>query len=223
MASGLSEMALKMAGKRSEKSADKSPAMRRSNSAASCGYCARKASKRWRHAASAAAAPVHRFPGLGHVGSGISKGAAVQPSASRVACTSAAPSAAPCTSCVPALLGEPMPITVLQQIRVGLPLARAPCFLASTSAASIAIGVVSVHIGNHVPAIGLEALGRVVGEPAFDVAVDGDAVVVVKRHQLGQAQGAGERTGFVADAFHQATIAQEGIGEVIDDRCVHLG
>jgi hypothetical protein len=38
----------------------------------------------------------------------------------RVAAISSLPSGAPCTSCVPALFGEPLPMIVLQQISVGL-------------------------------------------------------------------------------------------------------
>ena len=41
-------------------------------------------------------------------------------------------------------------------------------------------GVVSVDVRHDVPAVALEALRRVVSEPALDVAVDGDAVVVVE-------------------------------------------
>jgi len=79
------------------------------------------------------------------------------------------------------------------------------------------LGVVAVDVGHDVPAVGLETLGRVVGEPAFDVAVDGDAVVVPEGSQLAQPPGAGERTGFVGDTFHQAAVAEEDPGAVIDD------
>ena len=57
--------------------------------------------------------------------------------------------------------------------------------------------VVSVDITDHVPVISFEALAGIVGEPGFDVAVDGDAVIVVKSDQLAQAPGAGQRAGFV--------------------------
>ena len=77
--------------------------------------------------------------------------------------------------------------------------------------------IVPVYLGDHVPAIGFKALGRVVGEPAFHMAVDRDAVVVVQRHQFGQAQGARQGTGLVADALHQAAVAQEHIGHVVHD------
>ena len=78
--------------------------------------------------------------------------------------------------------------------------------------------VVTVHIAHHGPAIGFEAGWRVVGEPAAHVAIDRDAVVVVEHDQLVQLPGAGQRTHFVADAFHQAAVADEGPGAVVDHR-----
>jgi hypothetical protein len=81
--------------------------------------------------------------------------------------------------------------------------------------------VMPIHRSNDMPTVSLKAFGRVVGEPAFHMAVDGNAVVVVQRDQPGQAQRAGQRADFVADAFHQATVAHEGVGEVIDDAVLH--
>ena len=77
--------------------------------------------------------------------------------------------------------------------------------------------VVPVDIADDVPAIGFKAFRRVVGKPAFDMAVDGDAIIVVEGNQFGEFPDAGQRTGFVRDAFHQATVAQEHIRIVIDD------
>src|SRR5690606_4974336 len=57
------------------------------------------------------------------------------------------------------------------------------------------VGIVAVYVADHAPAVGLEARGRVVGEPALDLAVDRDVVVVPERDQLAQAPGAGERGG----------------------------
>src|SRR5690606_30707891 len=76
----------------------------------------------------------------------------------------------------------------------------------------------SIDIPDDVPAIGLETLRCIVREPAADVAVDRNAVVIVKRDQLTEAQGTRQRTSFVADAFHKAPVAQENVGMVIDDR-----
>jgi hypothetical protein len=131
----------------------------------------------------------------------------------RAAAISASPSGAPCTSWVPALLGEPRPITVLQQISVGL----VGDGLGGSSAAFERRRIMAVDVRHHVPAIGFEALRRVVGEPAFDMAVDGNAVVVPEGGQLAQAPGAGQRAGLVRNAFHQAAVAEENIGAVIDD------
>ena len=104
-------------------------------------------------------------------------------------------------------------MTVLQQIRVGL--SRRLARLQQRGVDRV--DVVAVDVADHVPAVGLEALRGVVGEPAFDLAVDGDAVVVVEGDQLAQAQGAGQRADFVRDAFHQAAVAEEGVGVVVDD------
>src|SRR5690606_18200039 len=64
-----------------------------------------------------------------------------------------------------------------------------------------ALRIVAVHVADHVPAVGLEARRGVVGEPAGDVAVDRDVVVVPERDQLVQAPGARQRGGFVGDAL----------------------
>ena len=77
--------------------------------------------------------------------------------------------------------------------------------------------VVAIHIRNHMPAVGGEARRRIVGEPAFDMAVDRDAVVIVEGDQLGQTQRSGQRAGLVADALHHAAITQERIGVVVND------
>ena len=79
------------------------------------------------------------------------------------------------------------------------------------------IGIVAIDVGDHVPAAGRKALGRVIDEPRRHRAVDADAVVVVQRDQLVQAPRAGQRAGLVADALHQAAIAHKHIGVVVDD------
>ncbi len=77
-------------------------------------------------------------------------------------------------------------------------------------------GVVAIDVSEHLPAIGLEAPRGVVGEPALDMAVDRDAVVVIERDQLTQAERARQRTHLVRDALHEAAVADEGIGVVVD-------
>ncbi|SYD71601.1 Uncharacterised protein [Klebsiella pneumoniae] len=79
------------------------------------------------------------------------------------------------------------------------------------------VSVVTVHAAHHVPAVGFKAFGGVVGEPAFNVAVDGDAVVIIERHQFTQFQGTGQGAHFVRNAFHHAAVAHEGVGVVVDD------
>ena len=79
------------------------------------------------------------------------------------------------------------------------------------------VDVVAVDRADDVPAIGLEPGRRVVDEPGRHRAVDRDAVVVIDGDQLGQLPGAGQRAGFVADAFHQAPVAHQHIGVVVDD------
>ena len=47
--------------------------------------------------------------------------------------------------------------------------------------------------------------------------IDGDTVVIPEGDQLAQTQRTGPRTGRVGNAFHQATVAHEDPGVVIDD------
>ena len=77
--------------------------------------------------------------------------------------------------------------------------------------------VVAVDRADHVPAAGAETRGGVVGEPALHGAIDRDAVVVVERDQLVQLPHAGQRDRLLADALHQAAIAVEDVGVVVDD------
>ena len=138
--------------------------MRRSNSArelrdSACAY----ASKRSSHSRLARRAARRARPRPRRSSSGISNGACVQPSAARVAAISSAPSGAPCASRVPALSGAPLPMTVLQQISVGRVAARACAARSRASTASTSWPSTS---RDHVPAVGLEARRRVVGEPA---------------------------------------------------------
>src|SRR5690606_33434723 len=76
--------------------------------------------------------------------------------------------------------------------------------------------IVAVDAADHAPTVGLETRRGVVGEPALHLAVDRDAVVVPERDQLAQAPGAGQRSGFVRDALHQAAVAHEHPGAVVD-------
>ena len=59
------------------------------------------------------------------------------------------------------------------------------------------VSVATVHAAHHVPAVGFKAFRGVVGEPAFNVAVDGDAVVISTTHQFTQFQGTGQAVYFL--------------------------
>jgi len=75
----------------------------------------------------------------------------------------------------------------------------------------------AVDGAEHLPAVGFEALAGVIGEPSANVAVDGDLIVIVEDDELAEAQGAGQRTGFVGDPLHQTAIADRHVGVMIDD------
>jgi len=70
---------------------------------------------------------------------------------------------------------------------------------------------------DHVPAVGFETLRGIVEEPALDLAVDRDSVVVPESDQLAETEGPRERTGLVRYAFHHAAVTHEYIGEMIDN------
>ena len=79
------------------------------------------------------------------------------------------------------------------------------------------LAILAVHVWDDVPAVGLESHGRVVREPALNLAVDRNAVVVVDRDQLAELLHAREGGRFVRHALHHASVAHEHIGMVIDD------
>ena len=70
--------------------------------------------------------------------------------------------------------------------------------------------------GLHVPAAGREPGGMIVGNREVGPAVDGDRIVVEQNDELAEAQMAGEGDRLVADPFHQAAVAGNHIGVVID-------
>ena len=102
------------------RSAGSSPAMRRRNSRGELREGLFVGGEALVPVAAPAAAPARaRVPGRRRPPSGTSNGGWVQPIAARVAATSSSPSGAPCALAVPACFGDPLPITVLQQIRLG--------------------------------------------------------------------------------------------------------
>ena len=60
-----------------------------------------------------------------------------------------------------------------------------------------------------VPVLSAELCARVVGEARVNVAVDGDAVVVVDENEVVKPKVTGERDGLLADALLQAAVAGE--------------
>src|SRR3989338_4638575 len=114
--------------------AGNSPLMRRVNSAASFGKAALYSANLLFHNFSRPS-PLVRASHASYTCLGISNGGYFQPICSRVAATSASPSAAPCTSWVPDLLGEPAPMMVLQQISVGLSVTALAALIAASIAA----------------------------------------------------------------------------------------
>ena len=74
-----------------------------------------------------------------------------------------------------------------------------------------------MDVRHHVPTIGFEAFGRIVGEPAVHVTVDGDAVVIVEADEFAETQRAGQRARLVRDPLHEAAVANKHVAAVIDD------
>ena len=82
--------------------------------------------------------------------------------------------------------------------------------------------IVSVD-GLHVPACGFEALALVFAGRQVGFAVDGDLVVVPEYDELTQLEVTGEGNRLLAHALHQATVACNHIGEVVDQLVTAAG
>src|SRR5438552_8950218 len=87
--------------------------------------------------------------------------------------------------------------------------------LRSNNGAVDRLTIVTIYVRHHVPAIGFEALRRIVGKPTFDVPVNGDSVVIVEDDELAEAERPRQRARLVRDAFHQAAIANEHVSMVV--------
>ena len=68
----------------------------------------------------------------------------------------------------------------------------------------------------YLPVVGVEAFGGVVAKPVFDLAIDRDAIVVIKNNEFAQFESACERANLVRDALHEAAVAGEYVGVVVD-------
>ena len=64
---------------------------------------------------------------------------------------------------------------------------------------------------------GGEALELIVGHGEAGGAVDGDLIVVEQHDQAAELEMAGKGDRLVADPFHEAAVAGDGIGEVAHD------
>ncbi|MNI76978.1 hypothetical protein D3C73_1332420 [compost metagenome] len=75
----------------------------------------------------------------------------------------------------------------------------------------------AINATHHVPAVSFETLRGVISEPAFNVTIDRNTVVIVERNQFAQLQRTSQRTYLVRDTFHHAAVAHEGVGEVVNN------
>ncbi len=82
--------------------------------------------------------------------------------------------------------------------------------------------VVAVH-GDAAPADRFKTAVDIDAGGQLGSTFDGDLVVVVQHDQLAQAQVSGQIDRFVGDAFHQAAIADQHIGVVIDQFVAEAG
>ena len=80
----------------------------------------------------------------------------------------------------------------------------------------------AIDRADHIPAIGSKAPDRIVAKPAADGTIDADSIIVIQCDKFVELEDACERAGFMADAFHQATVAEKYIGAVIDDGVARL-
>ncbi len=67
------------------------------------------------------------------------------------------------------------------------------------------------------PVVSFKAFRSVIGEPPFNIAINGDPVVIPEGNQLAQPEGACQRARLMGDPFHHATIAKEDVGVMVND------
>ena len=193
--------------------------MRRMNSLASSGKVRSYAAKRSSHWASACS-PFSTAFHAADLG-GNFEGRVVPTDIGHAAAISASPSGAPCTSWLPCLLGPHA------DYRFAADQGGAAGFCLCGANCGIDFGrIVTLDVADDMPAIGFETLRGVVGEPAFDVAVDRDPVVVVERDQLAQAPACRPANRLRARCLPSGNRRRGTPGEVIDDlmvRAVEFG
>ena len=74
----------------------------------------------------------------------------------------------------------------------------------------------TVDVANHAPAVGFKTRGYILTEPLLYLAIDGDAIVVIKANELRQPQRAGQRRCLVRDALHQTAVTSNHPCSVIN-------
>ena len=147
-------------------------------------------------------------------GSRTARAASRAPRAS--AATSSAPSASPCAFAVPALVRRALADDRLaaDQRRL-VRSSRCACAIAASTASTSWPSTSR----DHVPAVGLEALRRVVGEPAVRPRRRSRCRCRRRARSACRASSVpASDAGLVRDAFHQAAVAEEDVGVVVDDR-----
>lgn len=77
--------------------------------------------------------------------------------------------------------------------------------------------VVTVLDGEDLPTVGLVSLGDILSKGDGSVTVNGDLVVVPDGDQVAELEVASERAGLARDTLHQAAIAEEDVGVVVDE------
>jgi hypothetical protein len=140
----------------------------------------------------------------------MTKGAWLQPSDSRESAISSAPSGSPWALAVLARLGEPLPMCVLQMTSEG----ALGLLVRLGDGGSHLVGVMPVDGADHVPAAGHEAQRGVVDEPGLHgpsmlMPLSSYSAISLFSFQAPASEG------LVADALHQAAVAQEGVGVVV--------
>ena len=77
-----------------------------------------------------------------------------------------------------------------------------------------------IHVGHvqHLPAVRLEALGRIITAGERRAAVDGDAVVVEEADELAELEIARVARRLVRDALHETAVTSHEVRVVVDDR-----
>ena len=190
--------------------------MRRSNSARILASARRGASPR--RCALAAERCAGRAPGVEDVGGNLEGRSNPSRRALRAPAISSAPSGEPCALLVPALVGAPKPIVVLQAISVG----RSDC-AGGFDRLGDGLRVVAVDLrwcSSRTPRSARPGRSKSASETG---AVDRDVVVVPEHDQLVELEMAGERDRLLADAFHQAAVAAQHLGVVIDEIVAERG